>query len=92
LQVISRGEFTLNGLRNRDLRTFLFAAEALSLQEKRRRSAWVSRKLCLLRAHGLLRKVPNTHRYQVTTNGRKIITAILTVTQATVAQLTSLAA
>lgn len=92
LQVISRGEFTLNGLRNRHLRTFLFAAEALSLQEKRRRSAWVSRKLCLLRAHGLLRKVPNTHRYQVTTDGRKIITAILTVTQATVAQLTSLAA
>jgi len=92
LQAISRGEFTLNGLRNRDLRTRLFPGEARSPGEKRRRSAWVSRKLCLLRAHGLLQKVPRTHRYQVTAVGRKILTAVLTATQATVAQLTSLAA
>ncbi len=92
LQAISRGEFTLKGLRNRDLRTRLFQGEAPSPEEKRRRSAWVSRKLRLLRAHGLLQKVPHTHRYQVTAAGRKILTAVLTVTQATVAQLTSLAA
>jgi len=92
LQAISRGEFTLNGLRNRDLRTWLFPGGASSPHEARRRSAWVSRKLRLLRAHALLQKVPRTNRYLVTVMGRKIITAILTVTRATVAQLTSLAA
>ena len=92
LQAVSRGEFTLNGLRNRDLRALFFRGEALSPQEKRRRSAWVSRKLCLLRAHGLLQKVAHTHRYLVTAAGRKILTAALTVTRATIAQLTGLAA
>jgi len=66
--------------------------EAPSPKEKRRRSAWVSRKLRLLRAPGLLQKVPPTHRYLVTAPGRKILTAALTLTQATIAQLTSLAA
>jgi hypothetical protein len=92
LRVVSRGEFTLNGLRNRDRRTQFFPGEAPSPREKRRRSAWVSRKLRLLRAPGLLQKVPPTHRYLVTAPGRKILTAALTLTQATIAQLTSLAA
>jgi hypothetical protein len=69
-----------------------FAAPAESAKEKRQRSAAISRKLRLLRAHGLLQKVPRTHRYQVTTAARKAITALLTARQATLAQLSSLAA
>ncbi|MDP3001086.1 MAG: hypothetical protein Q8N47_26625, partial [Bryobacterales bacterium] len=60
-------------------------------QSAKRRSAQVSRKLRMLRAHGLLQKVPRTHRYQVTAAGRKAITAILTARQASVAQLTKAA-
>lgn len=70
----------------------LYSAPAGSEQEKRRRSAAISRKLRLLRAHGLLQKVSRTHRYQVTTAARKTITALLTARQATLAQLSSLAA
>ncbi len=92
LQALSRGEFTLNGPRNRDLRALRFHREALSPREKARRSAWVSRPLCLLRAHGLLQKVAHTHRFLVTAAGRKILTAALTVTRATIAQLTGLPA
>jgi hypothetical protein len=33
----------------------------------------ISRKLRLLRAHGLIHKLPHTHRYQVTENGRLIL-------------------
>src|SRR5216684_8276374 len=66
LEVIRRGEFTLNGFRNRDLQGFLFAAAAPDRREARRRSAWVSRKLRLLRAHGLIRKIACTYRYQLT--------------------------
>jgi len=92
LEAVHRGEFTINGLRNRDLQALLFSTAAESTQEKLRRSAAVSRKLRLLRAHGLLQKVPRTHRYQVATAARKAIIALLTARHATLAQLSSLAA
>jgi hypothetical protein len=92
LAAVSRGEFTLNGFRNRDLQGIFFSQPAKSPTEARRRSAWVTRQLRLVRAHGLIRKVPGTHRYHVTASGRKVITAILTALHATVRQLTPIAA
>lgn len=91
LEAAGRGEFVINGLRNRDLQRLLFDKKPDSPKEARRRSAQVSRKLRLLRAHGLLQKVSRTHRYQVTEAGRKAITAILTARQASVAQLSKVA-
>ena len=91
LKAIGRGEFVLNGLRNRDLQRLLFEGPANSPQQARQRSAKVSRLLRLLRAHGLLLKVPHTHRYQLTIHGRKALTAILAARSATVAQLTKAA-
>ncbi|MGD0012468.1 MAG: hypothetical protein ABSE93_28495 [Terriglobia bacterium] len=87
LEVISRGEWTLQGFRNRDLQGLLFSPPAASAEEKRWRSAWVSRKLRLLRAHHLIQKVPHENRYRVTDFGRRAITAVLTARQATVSQL-----
>jgi hypothetical protein len=87
LEVISRGEWTLQGFRNRDLQGLLFSPPAASPEEKRWRSAWVSRKLRLLRAHHLIQKVPHENRYRVTDFGRRAITAVLTARQATVSQL-----
>jgi len=52
----------------------------------------MTRKLRLLRAHGLIRKVSGTHRYVVSEKGRRIITALLAARQADVEQLTALAA
>jgi hypothetical protein len=92
LAAISRGEFILNGFRNRDVQKGFFPAEAQQAREARRRSAWVSRKLRLLRAHGLIRKIAGTHRYQLTENGRKAIGAILAALRSTVRELTPLAA
>lgn len=77
LEAIHRGEFLLNGLRNRDLQGLLFPTPAPTLAERRRRSAAVSRKLALLRAHGLLRKVPRTHRYHLTERARKLLALLL---------------
>jgi hypothetical protein len=94
LQAVNRGEFILRGLRNRDLQALLYppvpANAPLSVQERRRRSAAISRKLRLLRAHGLIQKVPKTHRYQVTPHGRLAITAILTMDRASIAALSQL--
>jgi hypothetical protein len=91
LPAISRGEYVINGLRNRDLRRQLWAKVGTDKEERRRAGA-VTRQLRLLRAHGLLRKVSGTHRYVVTEVGRKIITALLAARQADVEQLTALAA
>jgi hypothetical protein len=77
LEAVARGEFTLNGFRNRDLRALLFNGAADPVEARRRRSGQVTRKLRLLRAHGLVRKVPRTHRYLVTDKGRRAITALL---------------
>jgi hypothetical protein len=92
LAAVSRGEFTLNGFRNRDLQRLFFVHPPTTRPEGRRRSAWVSRKLRLLRAHGLIRKIPGTHRYHVTASGRKAITALLTALRSTIRQLTPVAA
>jgi hypothetical protein len=91
LEAISRGEFALQGLRNRDVRALLYPRKGTP-EEERRRSGKVTRSLALLRAHGLLRKLPGTHRYQVTERGRRLITALLAARNADVDQLTQLAA
>jgi hypothetical protein len=91
LEAISRGEFTLNGLRNRDLRKLLHPGHH-KLEERRRQSAALTRKLALLRAHGLIRKVSGTHRYILSQNGRRIVTALLAARRADVDQLTRMAA
>jgi hypothetical protein len=92
LEAVSRGEFTLKGFRNRDLQARFFPQPASTPQEARRRTAWVGYRLRLLRAHGLIRKITGTHRYQLTASGRKAIAAILTALHSTVKQLIPLAA
>jgi hypothetical protein len=87
LQAVNRGEFVLNGFRNGDVRTLLYDEPAADEIEEKRRSAAVSRKLRLLRAHGLIQKVPKSHRYHLTTRGRTIISAILDANAATPARL-----
>jgi hypothetical protein len=91
LEAISRGEFTINGLRNRDLQKLFYPAKHRPAQ-RRRQAAAITRKLALLRAHGLIRKVCGTHRYNLTQNGRRIITALLAARRADVDQLTRMAA
>jgi hypothetical protein len=61
LEAINRGEFAINGFRNRDLRALLFSTKATQQDQKRRAGA-ITRKIRLLRAHGLVRKVSGTHR------------------------------
>lgn len=46
----------------------------------------------MLRAHGLIRKVPRSYRYLLTDGGRRIITNLLLATDATADQLARLAA
>lgn len=90
-EAVARGEFLRNGFRNRDLQQIFFGPATRLAQEKRRRSAWVSRPIRIRRAHGLIRKVPRENRYHVTRSGRQVIPAILAARKATVAQLSKAA-
>lgn len=87
LAAINHGEFLINGFRNRDVQALLYEAAADSASERRRRSAAISRRLRLLRAHGIIQKVPRTHRYHVTAAGRAILVAVLTTARTSVNQL-----
>lgn len=95
LATIGRGEFVINGLRNRDLRRLLFGEDPADAPadaaERKRQSGRVTRKLRMLRAHGLIHKVPHTHRYQVSDKGRQVIAAIQAAREADIQKLTKAA-
>jgi len=92
LCAVNRGEFSVNGFRNRDLQSLLSHADPNTSVGKHRRSARVSRLLRMLRAHHLIQKVPHTHRYLPTPRGREIISAVLAAHRITLQQLNQLAA
>jgi hypothetical protein len=97
LEVVSRGAWELSGFRNRDIRVALSGQTAdatVPEQEtpqadvaRRRAAGRISRKLAMLRAHGLIKKIPRTHRYLLTAEGRVAIAALLAVRHATPARL-----
>jgi hypothetical protein len=92
LQAIHRGEFNITGFRNRDLQSLLYSTSPSSKSDQRKRSAATSRKLRLLRAHGLIRKRSRSHRYDLTRNGRRIVNAILLAHRLTTSQINAIAA
>ena len=89
---VCRGEFAIQGFRNSDLRPLLFSDKPTTAAEARRQSAAVYRRLRLLRAHGLIQKIPKTHRYQLTAHGRTTLVALLHAQQANTSQLIAFAA
>jgi len=90
LTAINQGDYLINGFRNRDLQKALYAGEAQTPVDRRRRCSAVSRKLRMLKAHGLIQKVYKTHRYQVTESGRTILLTVLTVARTSLHQLNQL--
>ena len=69
LEILSRGEFNINGLRNKSLRKFF----------PDKSSATISRILKRLHLHGIIRKVGKTYKYYLTRLGKAVITAGLAI-------------
>jgi hypothetical protein len=86
LETIARGEFVIAGFRNRDLRSLLYP-QPTTPADARRLSGRVSRLLRLLRAHRIIRKIPKTHRYQVTERGRLLTATVRATRDASIKQL-----
>jgi hypothetical protein len=76
LRAINRGEFAITGFRNRDLRAILCGPAPDNDVETRRQCGRMTRQLQRLRAHGLIRKIPKSHRYKITDRGRLLATAV----------------
>jgi hypothetical protein len=74
---VMRGDNLLNGFRNRDLSERLYPRSTKDPCEKRRRTARVSRMIQLLRAHGLVAKIPHSFRYRITDNGNAIMSTAI---------------
>jgi hypothetical protein len=93
LAAVARGEFLIAGFRNRDLQGLLFppAQPGDDPAEHRRRSGQITRRIRMLRAHGLIHKVPHTHRYMVSAKGRQATAALHAAREADIEKLTKAA-
>jgi hypothetical protein len=76
-EAILRGEHHLHGFSNRQIRALLFPQHPLDPVTTQKRSALLSRRLRLLRAHGLIRKVPGRNLYRPTPKGHGVMTTAL---------------
>jgi hypothetical protein len=92
IETISRDEFVINGVRNKDLRRFLFADADAAKEAQRRYAAAAMRPIALLRARRLVRKVSGSHRYHyhLSAKFRVILTVLISVRNVVTKVLTKL--
>ncbi len=72
-----RGEYAVRGFRNGELARQLFGPRPNDPVERRRQCGRVSRRIGLLRAHGLVAKFPRCRRYRVTASGQRFMSAAI---------------
>lgn len=72
LQLISDPKFRISGLTNKMLRQHLAETGFGSGRTDKQLSGKISRHLRLLRAHGIIRKLPKQNRYQLTLKGVRL--------------------
>ena len=84
---IMHGEFVIQGFRNADLRTRLEPSTNNDPFTQRKAAARITRKLRLLRAHGLIRKVSRTQYYRLTEKGQLVASTSLAFREKNIAAL-----
>jgi len=76
-RAVMRGENAINGFRLGDVADYLGIGQSSDAKERIRQRARLGRRLKLLHAHGLIRKIPHSRRYRVTQLGMQIMGAAL---------------
>jgi hypothetical protein len=93
LTFLAKGENAINGFRNKDLRKILYPeSERAGNDEQKKYSGRTTRRIKLLRVHGLIRKVPRANRYVLTEKGQKFSCALMTASSLDIKELTEMAA
>jgi hypothetical protein len=82
--VLLRGEFLVQGFRNKDVRHAWLGPDGNDPLRRRQNSGRVTRLFRLLRVHGLIRKVASTRYYRVTEKGHRVMNAALRLRQSPV--------
>ncbi len=73
MEAVSDGRYLINGFRNKDIGKVIFP----DMKDAKKRSAKTSRTIKKLRQHGLIKKVPRSRRYHVTSKGRRIMGVLI---------------
>ena len=87
LHTIASADFTLNGFRNKDLRHAIFGSS-----KDKKLAASTTRKLRILRAHGIINKVSHSHLYRLTTKGAELCAVLRAAELSNTEKLLELAA
>jgi len=92
LTFLVKGEHALSGFRNKDLRHWLYPkSKDLDKKQQRRYSGRATRRIKLLRVHGLVKKVAKENRYVLTTKGQQFASTLMTASHVDIKGLTKLA-
>lgn len=75
IEFLACGEWNINGFKNKDLQSGLPELKKCSLTKKQK-SSKATRLIRMLRAHGLIRKVPKSNRYTITPKGRTLTSLV----------------
>ena len=78
LTFLAKGELAINGFRNKDLRRWIQPhLENLAPEQQKKFSGYATRRIQLLRAHGIIRKLPKVNRYILSEKGQAFVAALL---------------
>jgi len=92
LCAIADPRFIVGGFCNKDLRELLAQTERYVGKTEKQRSGMTTRSIRLLRDHSVLRKLPKVRRYQLTRQGRQLVTALQAALAASTEELMAIAA
>jgi len=92
LQTIADPKYNVDAITNKHLQIALGHTPWANKLEGRSLSARISRHLRLMREHGLIKKLPNQHRYMLTAKGRLLTTALNQFLGAKISDLSTLVA
>jgi hypothetical protein len=92
IQAIADPKFIVDAITNKQLQKSLSGTPWANGLVDRGLSARISRHLRLLREHGLIKKLPNQHKYALTAKGRALTTALNQFLGAKVSDLSKLTA
>jgi hypothetical protein len=86
-RVLLNAAFRIHGFRNPQVRRLLFPTAEQDPATRKRSSSRVTRFIRLLRAHGLVRKIPGRRCYRVSDRGTQVMTTAQTLREANVDHL-----
>jgi len=92
LRAIADPKFNVDTITNKHLQKILAGTPWANKLEGRKLAARISRQLRLLREHGLIKKLPNQHKYRLTPKGRLVTTSLNQFLGAKISDLSKLSA